>query len=202
MASMQKFTHHDVTTILRHCDRTIAVSSNQDIQKEKSSQNFRLSPDRGMTDYYYYKERKSQLYCYNRKDVVTMVGWIVTLPKDTRPQDRQKFFQVVYQFLEERYGKENVVQSIVHMDEVQPHLHFNFIPVVPDKKHGGGKICAAERMNRKELKNFHPALQKYLREHGVSGTAHSGITRQQGGNRPVSLLKQLREQEKGWTRCV
>jgi hypothetical protein len=129
-----------------------------------------------------------------------MVGWIITLPKDTLPKDREAFFQITYQFLEERYGKENVVQSIVHMDEAQPHLHFNFIPVVPDRKRGGEKICAADLMNRQELKNFHPALQKHLKDHGVSGNVNSGITKAQGGNKSVSQLKQIREQKKLWNR--
>ena len=41
-----------------------------------------ISPDRGMTEYDYFLQRKSELYCYNRNDVKVMVGWIVTAPQD------------------------------------------------------------------------------------------------------------------------
>ena len=46
----------------------------------------------------------------------------------------QLFFRLTYDFLSERYGKENVISSYVHMDETTPHTHFLFIPVVDDKK--------------------------------------------------------------------
>ena len=60
-------------------------------------------------------------------------------------------------------GKENCIQAVVHNDESgQPHLHYCFIPVVPDVKRNGEKICCNELINRTELRNFHPALQKYL----------------------------------------
>ena len=103
-----------------------------------------------------------------------------------------------YDFLENRYGKENVIQAIVHDDEGgQPHLHFCFVPVVEDPKHDEGyKVCANEVLDRRELRNFHPDLQRYLDEHGLED-AHimTGVTKQQGGNRTVAQLKAEREQE-------
>lgn len=71
-----------------------------------------------------------------------------------------------------RYGQENVVQAIVHDDEGgQPHLHFCFIPVEEDLKHEQGyKICANDVLDRRELRNFHPDLQRYLNEHGLEET--------------------------------
>ena len=32
-------------------------------------------------------ERKKELYCYNRKDVKVMAGWIVTVPKNLKESD-------------------------------------------------------------------------------------------------------------------
>lgn len=103
---------------------------------------------------------------------------------------------MVYQFLSQRYGEENVVQAIVHFDESQPHLHFNFIPVAPDLKHGGEKICAAQVLNRKELRSFHPDLQAYLNKNGIYTAVQTGITKRQGGNKSVRLLKELRDKER------
>lgn len=107
-------------------------------------------------------------------------------------------FLLDIRFLENRYGKENVIQAIVHDDEGgQPHLHFCFVPVVEDPKHDEGyKVCANEVLDRRELRNFHPDLQRYLDEHGLED-AHimTGVTKQQGGNRTVAQLKAEREQE-------
>ena len=90
------------------------------------------------------------------------------------------------------------MQAIVHDDEGgQPHLHFCFIPVEEDPKHEQGyKICANDVLDRRELRNFHPDLQRYLDEHGLED-AHvmTGVTKRQGGNRTVAQLKAEREQE-------
>lgn len=54
-----------------------------------------------------------------------MAGWIVTVPKNLKESDRERFFQVTYEFLIERYGERNCIQAIVHNDEGgQPHMHF------------------------------------------------------------------------------
>ena len=161
-------------------------------------QDYVLSPDRGMSDYDYFQERLSQLYVYGRNDVKVMAGWVVTAPQDLEQEQYDDFFLAVYDFLENRYGEENVIQAVVHDDEGgQPHLHFCFIPVVEDKKHEEEyKVCANDVLDRRELRNFHPDLQRYLNEHGLEDACvMTGVTRAQGGNRTVAELKAEREQE-------
>ena len=198
MASLEKFSAGAVRNQLRHNRREIEHSSNPDIDPARQGQDYVLSPDRGMSDYDYYKERLSQVYVYGRNDVKTMAGWVVTAPRDLAPERYDDFFCTTYDFLANRYGEENIVQAIVHDDEGgQPHLHFCFVPVVEDKKHEQGyKVCANDVLDRRELRNFHPDLQRYLDDHGLK-EAHimTGVTRAQGGNRTVSELKAEREQQ-------
>lgn len=191
MASVKKFTESAVVNQLRHIERTIAHPENMDIEKDRTVQNYSLLPQREISSYEYYRQRKSELYCYNRADVKVMAGWIVTAPKDLPMSEMEKFFNVTYEFLSERYGEKNCVQAVVHNDEGgQPHIHFLFIPAAADKKHGGEKICANDVLNKVELRNFHSALQKYLLDHGVQANILTGITKTQGGNRTVRELKQ------------
>lgn len=191
MASVKKFTESAVVNQLRHIERTIAHPENMDIEKDRTVQNYSLLPQREISSYEYYRQRKSELYCYNRADVKVMAGWIVTAPKDLPMSEMEKFFNVTYEFLSERYGEKNCVQAVVHNDEGgQPHIHFLFIPAAADKKHGGEKICANDVLNKAELRNFHSALQKYLLDHGVQANILTGITKKQGGNRTVRELKQ------------
>lgn len=191
MASVKKFTESAVVNQLRHIERTIAHPENMDIEKDRTVQNYSLLPQREISSYEYYRQRKSELYCYNRADVKVMAGWIVTAPKDLPMSEMEKFFNVTYEFLSERYGEKNCVQAVVHNDEGgQPHIHFLFIPAAADKKHGGEKICANDVLNKAELRNFHSALQKYLLDHGVQANILTGITKVQGGNRTVRELKQ------------
>lgn len=196
MASVEKFSAGAVRNQLRHNRREIEHSGNPDIDPSRQGQDYVLSPDRGMTEYDYFLQRKSELYCYSRDDVKVMAGWVVTAPQDLAPERYDDFFYATYNFLANRYGEENVVQAIVHDDEGgQPHLHFCFIPVEKDLKHEQGyKICANDVLDRRELRNFHPDLQRYLNEHGLEDArVMTGVTKRQGGNRTVAQLKAERE---------
>lgn len=196
MASVQKFAAPAVVNILRHNSRTILHPSNTDIDLEKNALNYSLIPNRGISDYEYFLRRKSELYCYGRADVKVLAGWVVTAPQDMKKDKLKDFFEETHNFLAARYGKKNVIQSVVHADEAgQPHLHFCFIPVMPDKKHGGEKICANKVLTRAELRNFHPALQKHLDDCGIDAKVLTGVTKQNGGNRTVKEIKQMRD----WT---
>ena len=57
-------------------------------------------------------------------------------------------------------------------------------------------MCANDVLDRRELRNFHPELQRYLNAHGLEDACvMTGVTRAQGGNRTVAELKAEREQE-------
>lgn len=205
MASVEKYSSNQaVVNIIRHNAREIADSSNPDIDRTRSGDNESLLPPRDVSDYQYFKDRLSEVRVFNRADVVKLAGWIITCPADCPPEREGEFFALAHQFMNERYGEENCVQSVIHRDEAgRSHLHYLTIPIVPDRKHGGEKLCAKEVLTRKELRNFHPALQKYLYDHDMPVTVHSGITREQGGNKTVRQLKQEtreREVEKQWER--
>ncbi len=208
MASVKKFTNGAVLNQIRHIERTIKNPSNTDIDTEKIGQDYSLIPDRNMTAYDYYLQRKSELYCYGRDDVKTLMGWVVTAPEDVPMDMEDLFFYTVNDFLNERYGERNCVQCVVHKDESgRSHMHWLGIPAVPDSKHGGEKICCDQILDRRELRNFHPDLQQYLKAHGVAGTVMTGITKKQGGNRTVKEMKKEREMEREikpnrWDRTV
>ena len=55
------------------------------------------------------------------------------------------------------------------------------------------KVCANERLNKKELQTFHPDLQRHLTKRGLKVNVNSGITKKQGGNMTVEQLKAQRE---------
>lgn len=200
MASVEKFSKSSIVNQLRHIERTIYNPSNPDINREKSNQNYSLV-HRNISSYDYYKERLSQCYLYNREDVKTTFGWVVTCPKDLPEDQIDLFFYNVHDFLNERYGEENCIQSIVHKDESgSPHIHWIGIPVVKDKKHSQGiKVCCNDVINRKDLRNFHDDLDRYLKNNGLNCSVKTGITKQQGGNRTVKEMKQDREIQRNRT---
>ena len=98
MASIMKFQSSAVTNILRHNERTMSTTSNPDIQPELNKQNYSLAPNRNMSSYQYFKHRKSELYCYNRKDVIQMCGWIVSAPQNLQHENEKNFLNVLMIF--------------------------------------------------------------------------------------------------------
>ncbi len=218
MASVKKFTHAAALNQIRHNNREIKNNSNEDIDPERKKYNLNLTPERykegpngeliKLSEWEYYQQRKEELYCYNRADVKTLCGWIVTAPKEVADEDLRDFFEKTALFLENRYGLNNTISVVVHQDEgvVQKirdengnvvekkiiygraHLHFLFTPAAPDNnpKHvQTEKINAHDVLTRADLRSFHSDLAE------ATGCPYviNGKTKAQGGNRTVSYLK-------------
>lgn len=193
MAHLMKANRNQVGGLTRHFERYKKENGeyikfrNQEIDTEKTRLNYNLAEDKNQLEFI--KERTSEVRCLNRKDVNVMCDWVVTLPEKIKSaEDQEKFFKETYNFLENEYGKENVISSYVHLDETTPHMHFAFIPVVTDKKKGDLKVSAKELITRKHLQEFHPKLENHMekvfgRDIGILNDATKA------GNKSVSELK-------------
>ena len=102
------------------------------------------------------------------------------------------------QWLEETYGKENVVSAVLHMDEHTPHIHATIVPIVTcerrkakkeeengkrkyrKKKVGTPRLCADDVMARNQLKNYQDSyaqlMNKYGLDRGIDGTEAKHIS--------------------------
>jgi hypothetical protein len=180
---------------------------NQDIDTSKSHLNYNLVPHREDGQISFIQKRVSEVKCQKRKDVNVMCSWIVTLPK-TRPTRSDEllgswnwdiverdFFERAYSFMASRYGEENVISAYVHKDENQPHIHFSFVPVTPDKKRGGFKVSAKEVLTRADLQAFHHDLEKHL---DSFGDWHHEVLNEatKDGNKEIAELKQRAAHER------
>ena len=186
-----------INAVLRHSAREYKVSSNPDVDPDRSKDNyFLLNREDPFT---YYKERLSEVYCYNRRDVKTLCEWIVNVPKDTPQNQEHAFFKATYDYLIERFcmgNERNVVLAVVHKDEKRiegkpiAHMHFFFLPITADPKHKQGeKICKKAVLPKSCFTQLHPELQKYIESRGIQGTVHSGITAAQKRNYSVEEIK-------------
>lgn len=166
MAHVQKFTSGSIGGLSSHIERKTLFHSNEEIDNERTKENYDLCEKEGDMNSRY-KERFDEVHCLNRADVKVMADWIVTLPeelKETSKEEQREFFEETYDFLSERYGKENVLAGVVHNDETTPHMHFSFMPVTYDEKRQREKVSAKEVLNRTDLKAFHGDLDKHLKE--------------------------------------
>ena len=186
----EKFTRNQSGNILVHCDRSDPnrTYKNQEIDHSKTYLNYNLAPEHtGMTDYEFMKKRCEEFKVLKRKDVNWLVSWVITMPTDYKG-NKALFFREAYNFMENRYGKDNVVSAYVHLDETSPHMHFCFVPVIFDKKKQEYKVNAKQCINKVELKQIHPEMQEYLEKKlQTKVNILNGATAE--GNKTVEQLK-------------
>jgi hypothetical protein len=72
-------------------------------------------------------------------------------------------------FLQEKYGKENVVSFTLHQDEKTPHVHAVIVPITPD-----GRLSAKDVFNREGLRQLQTDYAQAMAPHGFErGIEHS-----------------------------
>lgn len=192
MAHVQKFTKGAASGILRHIERENENYSNENINKDLTclNQNFLFGDSRSA--HQRLKKRLAEIKVLNRKDVNVLCDWVVTAPEEVINHELSytDFFEETFEFLKNRYGEKNIVAAQTHFDEITPHIHFAFVPVVFDQKKGIEKCCANDLINRKELQSFHQDLQNHFYEKiNIKLSILNGKTKSLGGNRTVDQLK-------------
>lgn len=197
MARVEKYTRGAMGNMLAHYDRTKA-SSKSLINPERTPLNYNLAvTDQPLSQLDFIHKRLSEIKVLNRKDVNVFCDWIVTAPQGLSENKYADFFREVYDFLNERYGKENVISAYVHMDESQPHIHYAFVPVAIDKKKSIPKLSAKEVITLKELKVFHKDLSCRMTEFfGRDIGILNGAT--ELGNQTIAQLRRSSQKMKSY----
>ncbi len=190
MAHLQSHKAGGAAAVLRHDERTehdkVDSRKNECIKPERTHLNYNLAPERTLPLSKHIEKvcKDNDVRLNKRKDLNVMVSWVLTAPKDLPNNEQEQFFKSSYEFLSNRYGKEFVLSSNVHLDETTPHLHFNFIPVGIDKNGNNSKLVCT----RVELQSFHKELSKHLeKELGHPVSILNDATVQ--GNKSINELK-------------
>lgn len=118
-----------------------------------------------------------------RKDANVLLDWVVTLPQDCPAERSREFFEATAEFMEGRYGKENVLGCYVHMDETTPHAH---VPILPMRD---GKLVASQVVDRRDLQTFHGDLGKHV-DAALGMHVSIELDERQRGERQLSRLTQ------------
>lgn len=174
MANFQKFTKAQISNILKHIERKNKEYSNKNIDKEKTKDNYSLIEREDVTKYI--NERIEQSQHLTRANIVHLVAFSITIPKDY-DGDEKEFLRNTVNFFKEDMGKENIAYAEVHKDEKSVHMHLGIIPIT-----GDNRLCAKDIINRTYLINFHDRLQTYLREKDPQHT--------------INIVREEREKEK------
>ena len=127
-----------VTRIEKHHERKKdAYKSNPDIDVNKSHNNFHIKdpPDSYRK---LIRKRIEEVGCRTRKDSVVMQDSICTASPEffqgKTSRETEDFFRLAYRFYVKKFGEENILSAVVHLDERTPHMHVCFVPITKDGK--------------------------------------------------------------------
>ena len=106
-----------------------------------------------------------------RSDAVYMVSFVLTASPEffklSTPTKQNAFFRDYTQFFKDKYGEENILSAIVHLDETNPHMHLNLVPI------SNGRLCAKELFDGKlaklQTEIWKEVGQRYGLERGKEG---------------------------------
>jgi Plasmid recombination enzyme len=121
-----------------------------------------------------------------RKDAVRVVEILLTASEEKFPKDPatgqradirgSQWVKDNLDFLQKRYGAQNVIGCMLHQDESTPHLHAMVVPITQEQRlHKGEKVGATERLSARDL--FSPVALRQLQTDYAQAMAPYGLKR-------------------------
>lgn len=161
------FKKHKITQVNgigRHVERVQGQKhSNKNIKDERTQDNITLYG--GRDEGTYHKRAKKQIeekYTGKRairKDAVAMVSTTVQFGGAIQGATEVQQVAVLtdcYRWLSNRFGEDNTLGASIHLDETNPHLHYDFMPW------RDGKLQAKNIINREGLQSAQDELLEYV----------------------------------------
>lgn len=159
----------NTTGIQKHVQRENNNYENEDIDHSKTYLNYDLVNANKQNFNNLIDEKIEKNYTGKRKirtDAIKHIDGLITSDNDffdnQTPEDTKQFFEYAKEFLEQEYGKDNLLYATVHMDEKNPHMHYGVVPITDD-----GRLSAKEVVgNKKALTEFQDRFNEYVNQRG------------------------------------
>ena len=200
MAHLDKFTRTDSRGVLKEAYRELRKYKNN-VDTSLSMNNYSMEGIKSSKEALKRVDARCAEVMNGRKmqkQTNVVVSCAYTLPEyfyDKPVDEQRKCFDAVYRFIQDRYGKENVIDGVVHNDETTPHMTVYTVPVTTSRKTGNITVSSASLCTQKEFNTFHKDLESYMEKaFGVKGLALNGRTK---GNFTLEELKERTRVKEG-----
>lgn len=164
---MAKFQISDVQGIQKHNQRQGKSKSNTDIDYEKTEQNYDFLNQENIQYERVIKKRiDKKVKRKPRANSVVLSEFVVTASPQymnaLSENEQKKYFAAGTDFIQKKYGAENVIYAMVHNDESTPHLHVGITPITKD-----GRLSAKDIFNGKQaMVRLQDEFHQHMVEHG------------------------------------
>ena len=111
-----------------------------------------------------------------RKDAVKYLKHVLTGSHEDMiklSKDKSKFNSWIrknYDFMEEEFGKENIVRFVLHLDERTPHLHCVTVPLTEDGKLSAKLVTGDRTALQERQTRYANSMQEFNLQRGVEGS--------------------------------
>ena len=130
----------------RHLGSVTAIGNHHERLKEKYKSNPDIDPERSQFNYHLVQPEKKYRQAVldriegsgakMRKNSVVLqdcfVGATPEWIREKSVEEQKEYFDHAYAFFEKKFGRENMISAVVHLDEATPHMHLCFVPITPD----------------------------------------------------------------------
>lgn len=178
---MEKYHKQDVAPIEKENERDENYeASNPQIDSERTRNNYRFTPYFGKTYTEFINGRIKALGLSPRKDAVVMNSFVLGSDKTffdgLAKVEQYNFFSDCYKFFAERYGEENIIAAVVHLDETTPHMHLNLMPITSDRR-----LCSKQLFDKPQLQKlqtdfYEEVGKKYGLQRGKEGSQRKHLS--------------------------
>ena len=159
---MKKLKRPSVGNVERENERDETYEAkNPKIDLSRTHANYHIiAPQQSYLDFINQRIASLNLKRKVRSDAIYMNTFVLSSGHEffeNMPLDRQEeFFEDCVKFFADKYGAENIISAVVHMDETTPHLHLNLVPIT------GGKLCSKDLFSPKKLSQLQTELAEVV----------------------------------------
>ena len=186
------------TKLGNHIDR-VTIPKNADPERERF--NFHLM-DRSISLTDTLKERIKTAKCKVRSNSTTHLKFILSGSHDrmkemNKTKDIEKWFKKNLKWMQEKYGKENIIRFTLHRDERTPHIHAVVTPITKDNRLSARDILGGPADMKNLVTEYAEQMAEFGLSRGVKGSRAKHDTLQEYYGRilkPVETFKELPRQ--------
>ena len=131
-----------------------------------------------------------------RSDAILMNSFVISSDgeffKGLRAWEQRAFFEDCAFFFMEKYGYENMLSAVVHMDETTPHMHLNFVPI------NDGRLSSKSLFDKNKLAELQTELWEQVgKKYGLHrGKEKSQATHITAAEHKAKVIVQSAEQKR------
>ncbi len=178
---MEKYKRQDVSPVEKENERDENYQgTNPQIDCERTDGNYHLIYPQGKyIDMINKRFATLTLKRKIRSDAILMNSFVIGSDGEfftgLRAWEQHAFFEDCARFFMDKYGYENMLSAVVHVDETTPHLHLNFVPI------NDGRLSSKSLFDRQKLAELQTELweqvgKKYGLQRGKKNSQATHIT--------------------------